>query len=627
MPTLNGNDFEVLEPAELANESTRSDNSYHVVTGSGADETAVLDGFVITGGNANGSGNFNGGGMINVSGSIPANPTLVNCTFHGNSAGRKGGGMYNKAGTPTLIDCVFSKNHTNGATNQEGGGGMYNQGGSPTLRNCRFVGNTATNNGAGLFNMRANPTIIDTAFDGNVIVVVSNTHVGGGILNNSSNATIINCMFTGNSARRNEAVNPGDGAGGGVQNWGGGTNPTVVNCTFSENTAVDVGGGLAANAGARAVVSNCIFWGNRARNNANEQIGGAGGDPTVVTYSCVQGGKPGEGNISLDPLFMDADGPDNIVGTADDDLRPWPHSPCIDAGDDSALPIDITDMDGDGDIVEPIPFDFDGNPRISGFSVDIGACESATERKAWPYVYGPDPDDGTLHEDTWVGVSWKPGQLAVSHNVYFGDNFDVVENDDTTGETFRGNETATFYVAGFPGFAFPDGLVPGTTYYWRIDEVNEAEPNSPWKGEVWSFSIPPKTAYNPDPADGTGFVDTNATLTWTPGLGAGLHTVYFGDSFDDVDNAVGGAPLTSVTYDPGPLEPGNIYYWRVDESDGIGTYKGNTWSFTTTDFSLVDSLEGSSNGLSIGTGNAMAPGTYFSGLIDDIRIYDRVVRP
>jgi hypothetical protein len=54
-----------------------------------------------------------------------------------------------------------------------------------------------------------------------------------------------------------------------------------------------------------------------------------------------------------------------------------------------------------------------------------------------------------------------------------------------------------YYVAGFPGFAYPDGLVPGSTYYWRIDEVNSTDPNSPWKGEVWSFSIPPKKAYFP----------------------------------------------------------------------------------------------------------------------------------
>jgi hypothetical protein len=163
--------------------------------------------------------------------------------------------------------------------------------------------------------------------------------------------------------------------------------------------------------------------------------------------------------------------------------------------------------------------------------------------------------------------------------VYLGDNFDDVNNG--TGDTFRGNQTATFSVAGFPGFAFPDGLIPGTTYYWRIDEVNEAEPNSPWKGDVWSFSIPPKTANNPDPPDGAEFVDPGATLRWTPGFGAVLHTVYFGTNYDDINDAVGGAPQGATTYSPGPLELEKVYYWRVDEFDAIDTYKGDVWSFTT----------------------------------------------
>ncbi|MHC4331963.1 MAG: LamG domain-containing protein, partial [Planctomycetota bacterium] len=164
--------------------------------------------------------------------------------------------------------------------------------------------------------------------------------------------------------------------------------------------------------------------------------------------------------------------------------------------------------------------------RIYSHALSEVEIFSAMEGKPWPYAFGPDPADGALHEDTWVNLAWKPGQLAVSHDVYLGDNLDAVESDDVTGETFRGNQTGMFYVAGFPGFAFPDGLVPGTTYYWRIDEVNDADPNSPWKGDVWSFSIPPKTAYNPDPADGAEFVDPNATFTWTGGFGAKLHTVY-----------------------------------------------------------------------------------------------------
>jgi len=199
---------------------------------------------------------------------------------------------------------------------------------------------------------------------------------------------------------------------------------------------------------------------------------------------------------------------------------------------------------------------------------------------AYPFARGPSPADGALVSDTWVTLSWSPGDFAVSHDVYLGDNFDDV--DTGAGDTLRGNQASTMFIAGFPGFAYPDGLVPGTTYYWRIDEVNEADPNSPWKGPVWSFSIPPKTAYNPDPADGAEFVDpNNVTLTWTPGFGAILHTAYFGDNYDEVNNATGGAPLGSASYKPGPLELEKVYYWRVDEFDAVETHKGDIWSFTT----------------------------------------------
>ncbi len=205
---------------------------------------------------------------------------------------------------------------------------------------------------------------------------------------------------------------------------------------------------------------------------------------------------------------------------------------------------------------------------------------SAMQNEPWTYAYSPDPADGAIHADTWITLSWMPGQLAVSHEVYFGDDFDEVNNG--TGDTFRGNQISTFYVAGFPGFAYPEGLVPGTTYYWRIDEVNEANPDSPWKGEIWSFSIPPKTAYNPDPADGAEVADANSvTLSWTKGFGAILHTVYFGDDYNEVNNATVGAPAGTTSYSPGPLEREKVYYWRVDEFDAMTTHKGDVWTFTT----------------------------------------------
>jgi len=196
-----------------------------------------------------------------------------------------------------------------------------------------------------------------------------------------------------------------------------------------------------------------------------------------------------------------------------------------------------------------------------------------------PNASRPTPADGDMHFDTWVNLSWKPGAYAVTHDVYLGENVDNV-NAGAEG-TFIGNQTDTFFVAGFPGFAYPDGLIPGTTYYWRIDEVNDTEPNSPWKGDIWSFSIPPKTAYNPDPADSAESVDPDVELSWTLGFGAKLHTVYFGDNFDDVSNAAGGLPQGATNYTPGTLKLAKTYYWRVDEFDAVDTFKGEVWSFLT----------------------------------------------
>jgi hypothetical protein len=201
------------------------------------------------------------------------------------------------------------------------------------------------------------------------------------------------------------------------------------------------------------------------------------------------------------------------------------------------------------------------------------------ETGGFPYALHPIPADGAMHEDTWINLSWSSGDFAVSHDVYFGDNSNDVN--DSAECTFVSNQTDTFLVIGFPGFPFPDGLVPGTTYYWRIDEVNDSEPNSPWKGPVWSFSLPPKTAYFPDPADEAESVEVDVELGWTAGYGAKLHTVYFGGNFEEVNNATGGSPQGVASYSPGVLEMAKTYYWRVDEFDIVETHKGEVWSFTT----------------------------------------------
>jgi len=207
-------------------------------------------------------------------------------------------------------------------------------------------------------------------------------------------------------------------------------------------------------------------------------------------------------------------------------------------------------------------------------NVQIGIVEIEKARN-------PNPEDGALHSDTWITLSWSPGDYAVSHDVYLGENFDDVNDATLDSDVYRCNQMGDYFIAGFPGFAYPEGLVRGTTYYWRIDEVNDADPNSPWKGDVWSFTIQPKTAYDPDPTDGAEIADTTVILRWAPGLRARLHTVFFGDDYDEVNNATVGIPTKETSYDPGELEREKVYYWRVDEFDGLDTQKGEVWSFST----------------------------------------------
>ncbi|MCP4255908.1 MAG: hypothetical protein GY774_00100 [Planctomycetes bacterium] len=189
----------------------------------------------------------------------------------------------------------------------------------------------------------------------------------------------------------------------------------------------------------------------------------------------------------------------------------------------------------------------------------------------------PDPADGSFHHDTWATVTWTAGYMAASHDVYFSDNLADVQA--RGADAFIGNQTLTNFVVGFPGFPFPDGLVPGTTYYWAIDEI-EAD-GTKVEGNIWSFQVPPKTAYNPDPVDGAEAVDPNVTLTWEKGFGALLNYVYFGDDFDTVSNAAGAMPWGAPNFKPGPLELGKVFYWRIDAFHGAETLKGDVWSFST----------------------------------------------
>ena len=195
-----------------------------------------------------------------------------------------------------------------------------------------------------------------------------------------------------------------------------------------------------------------------------------------------------------------------------------------------------------------------------------------------PFPRKPDPADGTVIRDTWIPLSWEPGDYGVSHSIYIGENPDEVLAG--TGDTFKITQTDTSYAVGFVGFPYPDGVVKGTTYYWRIEDI-EADGTTTHSGPVWSFTIAPRTAFGPSPADSDESVDPNVVLSWEPGFGAILHTVFFGDDYNTVNDAVAGIPQGVTTYKPGPLESAKTFYWRVDEFHGFETLKGEVWSFST----------------------------------------------
>jgi hypothetical protein len=169
---------------DIGTPGVTGDNSYHIVTGSGTDNTAGLDGFTVTAGNA--SPSQGGGGMYN----NPGSPTLTNVTFSSNRASLNGGGMYNNSGSsPGLTNVTFSGNV---AVNSLGGG-MYNQNNSPALTNVTFSGNSAYF-GGGMYNNTSSPTLTNVTFSGN-----SAKYYGGGMNNLTSSPTLVNVIITNSS--------------------------------------------------------------------------------------------------------------------------------------------------------------------------------------------------------------------------------------------------------------------------------------------------------------------------------------------------------------------------------------------------------------------------------------------
>jgi hypothetical protein len=274
---------------------------------------ATLDGVTVTGGNASGGGLAGfGGGIFNNANS----PTLANVTVSGNAAAFYGGGIANLSGSNvTLTNVTITGNSAGSGSSTGSGGGIANLLSSPTLTNVTISGNTAGMGGGISNEIGGRPKLTNVAITGN-----SATH-GGGIYNNDSS-------------------------------------PTLVNVTVSGNTASSEIGGIynSGTTGSLPTLRNSIVWAN-----SNGSIGDASGSGATVTYSIVAGGYPGTGNLNADPLFVAAVPAAPSTGG---NLRLQAGSPAIDAGN----PADTTTTLG-------VTTDLDGNDRVSGGRVDMGAYE------------------------------------------------------------------------------------------------------------------------------------------------------------------------------------------------------------------------------------------------------------
>lgn len=375
---LNGDDVERTSPGELLNDPRRSDNSYHVIKALNVDDMTMLNGFSVVGGNANGSEpDDDGGGMYKDTDEM----AVVNCTFTRNSAGDRGGAICNYESRSLISDCIFGGNF---AWN---GGGMFNRGSYAnarmTVSNSIFSGNKAEHGGAMWDSTFCTTSIKDSIFAGNSAIreggavyqayltyptytncIFANNTAGvdgGALLVYHSAATFTNCIFSRNIAGRK----------GGVMNIGIYTYAWITNCTFANNYAPQ-GTTLICDWSARSPnvlrLSNCIL------SNGGDEIINNDGSTIEVTYSNVQGGYTGDGNIDADPMFVGLIGweyPEPVfINGRWVPQEPFPifdyhlthGSPCIDTGDPEY-------------VTEPGETDLDGNPRIVNGRIDMGVYE------------------------------------------------------------------------------------------------------------------------------------------------------------------------------------------------------------------------------------------------------------
>ena len=325
-----------------------------------------------------------GGAMAN-DGSFGGNssPSLSNISFSGNSASRNGGAIANEgargSSSPSLNNVSFSGNSATTWGGAMVNSGNYSGNSNPSLNNVFFSGNSATY-GGGMVNNgssgNSSPSLNNVSFSGNSATTWGGAIVNDGSLSGNSNPNLNNVSFSANSAR----------FGGAIYNFGdnGSSSPSLNNISFSGNSA-ESGGAIynfGWNGDSSSSLNNVILWRNTA-SRLGHQLFNDYASPSL-SYILIQSGTNaivgagtftvtyGPGILTGDPLFVDADGPDDIAGTLDDDLRLSPGSPAIDAGDNIAI-TSTTDLAGN-----PRFYDDTGvadTGRGAAPIIDLGAYE------------------------------------------------------------------------------------------------------------------------------------------------------------------------------------------------------------------------------------------------------------
>ncbi len=327
---------------------------------------------------------ISGGGnkLVFQNSNLNATAVLDGCTIsNGNGfPAVEGGGMLNLSAHATIRNCVFANNKA------EYGGAMMNNYSNPTISNCIFSDNQALyNSGGAIYNYYSSPNISNSVFTGNK----SAAHAGA-ILNTSSSSS-----------------------------WP--SSPTITNCVFTGNTAADNAGAIFNNRFSNPTITNSIIYSNTGRQSAN--IANAGGATPIITYSDIQGGYAGTGNLDTDPLFVDAATPagsDGIWMTADDGLRLTCNSPVINAGTipSPTIPTDILGT------ARPEAYDMGPYEGSTAFAM---ATTSDTQIQAGSIYYGScgnliatlqsngtNPIAGSTTAKVWIDET-QPSQYLKRH--------------------------------------------------------------------------------------------------------------------------------------------------------------------------------------------------------------------